>query len=306
MKKISIAVLIMLLCMSILAGCAKSTEPKAAELPTLRKLSWEGGKLTVLLGENMTTGCNWKTTIGDYSVMDYSLDSKFHLVTTKDGNAIGYLEKGFEAGEAGSTTITMTTPCDWDGSGNGYKYVISVTVNADGTISSAEAKEEANTAQPEEPKAEVQVEPSAEPEAETQSAPSAESKAEAQTEQSAEPETEAQANAGLYTYLGYYVEKRFVVDEEMTSWSVTLKADGTGNIYWGEDNQGPISEWSIEDGRLMIYAGVSEIEGIIANGIMLLDMGDGIVIGWAGPDAPLDMLNIISLEEFQAEKAAEQ
>ncbi len=117
--------------------------------------------------------------------------------------------------------------------------------------------------------------------------------------------TDYEAYAGLYTYLGYFVDRQFVVDEEMISWSVNLKKDGTGYLYWGEDNQGPISEWSMEDGYLLIHAGISEIEGTIANHVMLLLMGDGIAIGWAGPGTDFDKLNLITMDQFISEHREE-
>ena len=38
---------------------------------------------------------------------------------------------------AGTTTITFTTPVDWDGNAPGYTYVVTVEVAADGTIVNA-------------------------------------------------------------------------------------------------------------------------------------------------------------------------
>ena len=51
----------------------------------------------------------------------------------------GILDDGFEGKEAGTTQIICTTPCGWDGTGEGYTYTVTVTVAADGTIESASA-----------------------------------------------------------------------------------------------------------------------------------------------------------------------
>ena len=54
-----------------------------------------------------------------------------------NGQAIGILSAGFEGKSKGTTTITFTTPCDWEGNTPGYTYVVTVEVAADGTIVSA-------------------------------------------------------------------------------------------------------------------------------------------------------------------------
>ena len=118
----------------LLVACGKSTD-----LKDYRELSWEGKELTVMLGTNKDTGCEWKNTFGDDSIIGYSINRKFKLADkgALKGQTVGVLSAGFEGKSAGTTTITFTTPCDWDGNAPGYTYVVTVEVAADGTIVSA-------------------------------------------------------------------------------------------------------------------------------------------------------------------------
>lgn len=121
----------------ILASCGGGKS--ATDLKTYRELSWEGTELTVKLGTNKSTGCEWKNEFGDDSIIDYSINRKFTLSDkgAASGQSIGTLSAGFEGKSAGTTTITFTTPCDWDGNQPGYRYVVTVEVAEDGTIVSA-------------------------------------------------------------------------------------------------------------------------------------------------------------------------
>ena len=134
----ALAVVAAVLLTLLLSACGKSG-PSAGELKDYRELSWEGTELTVKLGTNKTTGCEWKNEFSDDSIIDYSINRKF---TLSDGAALkgqtaGVLSAGFEGKREGTATITFTTPCDWDGNAPGYTYVVTVEVAADGTIVSA-------------------------------------------------------------------------------------------------------------------------------------------------------------------------
>ena len=133
-----ITVLTLALGLSACSG-GGNKKPSAEELKTYRELSWEGKELTVKLGENKSTNCNWSNEFGDDSIIDYSINRKFTLSddAVKNGQSAGILSAGFEGKSAGTTTITFTTPCDWDGNKPGYTYVVTVEVAADGTIVSA-------------------------------------------------------------------------------------------------------------------------------------------------------------------------
>ena len=141
MKKCTLAISVLLLLTLLLTSCGGggNKKPSVEELKTYRELSWEGTELTVKLGENKTSGCNWSNEFGDDSIIDYSINRKFTLSdkAAMKGLSAGILSAGFEGKSAGTTTITFTTPVDWDGNAPGYTYVVTVEVAADGTIVNA-------------------------------------------------------------------------------------------------------------------------------------------------------------------------
>ena len=141
MKKCTLAISVLLLLTLLLTSCGGggNKKPSVEELKTYRELSWEGTELTVKLGENKTSGCNWSNEFGDDSIIDYSINRKFTLSdkAAMNGLSAGILSAGFEGKSAGTTTITFTTPVDWDGNTPGYTYVVNVEVAADGTIVNA-------------------------------------------------------------------------------------------------------------------------------------------------------------------------
>lgn len=140
-KVISMMVCIAILCASVftLASCGKDN----TDYEHLREVSWEGTELTITLGTNKSTGCEWNTIPEDDSVIGYSVNRVFHLADSqvKEGNAIGSLEAGFEGKGAGTSRVICTTPVGWDGTGDGLVYIVTVTVNEDGTIANAEGEE---------------------------------------------------------------------------------------------------------------------------------------------------------------------
>lgn len=140
-KAISMMVCIAILCASVftLASCGKDN----TDYEHLREVSWEGTELTITLGTNKSTGCEWNTIPEDDSVIGYSVNRVFHLADSqvKEGNAIGSLEAGFEGKGAGTSRVICTTPVGWDGTGDGLVYIVTVTVNEDGTIANAEGEE---------------------------------------------------------------------------------------------------------------------------------------------------------------------
>ena len=141
MKKCTLAISVLLLLTLLLASCGGggNKKPSVEELKVYRELSWEGTELTVKLGENKTSGCNWSNEFGDDSIIDYSINRKFTLSdkAAMKGLSAGILSAGFEGKSAGTTTITFTTPVDWDGNTPGYTYVVTVEVAADGSIVNA-------------------------------------------------------------------------------------------------------------------------------------------------------------------------
>lgn len=143
MKKI-ILMLVLVLAFCSSAAVLTSCSSDDTDYEHLREVTWEGTELTIKLGQNKSTGCNWTTKPGDDKVIDYSTKRVFHLADSKvtNGEAIGTLEAGFEGKGAGMTRIICTTPVGWDGKGDGFTYVVTVYVNDDGTIANAEGKEE--------------------------------------------------------------------------------------------------------------------------------------------------------------------
>ena len=141
MKKCTLAISVLLLLTLLLTSCGGggNKKPSVEELKVYRELSWEGTELTVKLGENKTSGCNWSNEFGDDSIIDYSINRKFSLSdkAAMKGLSAGILSAGFEGKSAGTTTITFTTPVDWDGNAPGYTYVVTVEVAADGSIVNA-------------------------------------------------------------------------------------------------------------------------------------------------------------------------
>lgn len=118
-----------------LTGCGGED----VDYQSVREVNWEGTELTISLGTNKSTGCEWTTKSQDDKIIDYSIHRVFHLSDqgASDGEAIGVLDAGFEGKGAGTTQIICTTPVGWDGTGEGYTYTVTVTVNEDGTIESA-------------------------------------------------------------------------------------------------------------------------------------------------------------------------
>ena len=97
-KTALIAMAAIMLCL-LLAACGGSgNSPSVEELKTYRELSWEGTELTVKLGTNKDTGCEWKNEFGDDSIIDYSINRKFTLSDkgAASGQAVGILSAGYE------------------------------------------------------------------------------------------------------------------------------------------------------------------------------------------------------------------
>lgn len=273
MKKRSLLLTACLIICLLLTGCGG---PKASELKDMRELSWEGTELTVTVGTNKSSGCEWTAEFEDDSIIDYSINRKFNIVSNKDGQSVGYSEIGFEGKSAGTTTITLTTPCDWDGSGEGYTYVVTVTVDEDGTIVSAEGENVAAK--------------------------------DVKQDEASEPESVAGVyypfalGDGEYCIAGNFEEGDGVV---------TLNEDGTGSMITGPV-ENPFS-WKYEDGTVTMFdesGTIPMFTGTIENGILTLDMSvaseDGAKethIGYfAVKGADTSSFETITADEYQALK----
>ena len=93
-------------------------------------------------------------------------------------------------------------------------------------------------------------------------------------------EVEGEEKFWFYGYcLGgkYYAEED---EKDMLEWYVTLKDDGSGYLYWGDDNKGDIEYWKGSGDDFTMKAGVSDFDDgcSLKDGILKLDVsGIGIV-----------------------------
>ncbi len=94
------------------------------------------------------------------------------------------------------------------------------------------------------------------------------------------------------------IEDQYVSMPEMESWTVTLKDDGTGYLFWGDENQGPIDWWTMDGEALQFQAGVSVVDGTIRGGIMTLMIEEGFSACFAAPGADTSAYAPISVDEL--------
>lgn len=78
--------------------------------------------------------------------------------------------------------------------------------------------------------------------------------------------------AGTYTYYAHILDGHYVYLSELEGRTTTLNADGSGALDWGDDNKGPISEWTIDGENVVIKAGVAEMNATLKDGILTIDM----------------------------------
>ena len=91
-----------------------------------------------------------------------------------------------------------------------------------------------------------------------------------------------------FWFYGYYLGGKYYPEEDekdMLEWYVLLKDDGSGYLYWGDDNKGDIKYWNGSGDDFTMKAGVSEFSDgcSLKDGIMKLDM-DGIGIVFISKD----------------------
>ena len=133
--------------------------------------------------------------------------------------------------------------------------------------------------------------------------------------QSSESTADLSAYAGTYTFFSTIMEggagvpegvnvdpaslePQYVAPEQMTGWTVTLQADGTGSLYWGENNLGPVSKWSITGDKISLSAGVSNMTGTLRDDLLTLGMGEGLTVLFAGPKADTSAIHPLTNEEY--------
>ena len=132
------------------------------------------------------------------------------------------------------------------------------------------------------------------------------------------PASDLEQYAGEYTFLcgklsAAYVDRmyelggggkdipdQYVTMPGMAGETVTLNADGTGYLDWGENNQGPIDWWKMDGDTLEFQAGVSVVNGTIADGLMTLTIDDGFSACFAATDTDTANVEPITLAEFSS------
>ena len=96
------------------------------------------------------------------------------------------------------------------------------------------------------------------------------------------------------------IPDQYVAMPERKGETVTLKGDGTGYLYWGENNQGSIDWWKVEGSAISFQAGVAVIEGTVDRGLMTLTLDDGFALCFAAPGADITGIEPISVDTFAA------
>ena len=105
-------------------------------------------------------------------------------------------------------------------------------------------------------------------------------------------------DAGTYKAVGVKLDDYIVESDSTKGYTIELTEDGAGNLNFGEDNKGPITSWD-NSGSFTMKAGVSDFTGTLKDGILYLDLGDGIVICFAQDNADLSTLKVISMDEYK-------
>jgi len=119
----------------------------------------------------------------------------------------------------------------------------------------------------------------------------------AQTE-SAAPETAG--TAGKYTAQGLVRDDYVITTDSLEGYYLELEEGGSGYLYFGEDNKGPITSWEENSGTFTMKAGVSDFKGTLKDGLLSLDLGDNLVICFAAEGTDTSGLNRITAEEYKA------
>ena len=105
-------------------------------------------------------------------------------------------------------------------------------------------------------------------------------------------------DAGTSKAVGVKLDDYLVESDSTKGYTIELTEDGAGNLNFGEDNKGPITSWD-NSGSFTMKAGVSDFTGTLKDGILYLDLGDGIVICFAQDNADRSNLNVISMDEYK-------
>lgn len=94
------------------------------------------------------------------------------------------------------------------------------------------------------------------------------------------------------------VEKTYVLPDIMRDYTITLNADGTGYLFWGEGNQGPVDWWTLDGEALQFKAGVAVFDGSIVDGFMTVSSEPGFELYFSLPGATVPELSPVSMDEY--------
>ena len=90
----------------------------------------------------------------------------------------------------------------------------------------------------------------------------------------------------------------FLEPEDRDGWYVELKADGTGYLYLGDDNQGPVDWWKLDGEKLQFQAGVSVFDCTLNKGVIRAEVEDGFYIWFAAPGAEIPEQKLTSMQDY--------
>lgn len=90
----------------------------------------------------------------------------------------------------------------------------------------------------------------------------------------------------------------YLEPEHRDGWYVELKADGTGYLYLGDDNQGPVDWWKLDGEKLQFQAGVSVFDCTLSKGVIRAEVEDGFYIWFAAPGAEVPEQKLTSMEDY--------
>lgn len=94
------------------------------------------------------------------------------------------------------------------------------------------------------------------------------------------------------------VGSRKLTPEDMEDWYIELNEDGTGYLYWSDDNQGKIDGWELSGETLAFKAGVSDFDCTLKDGVMCVRIDDGYDMLFAAEGAKLPAVELITMEDF--------
>ena len=119
---------------------------------------------------------------------------------------------------------------------------------------------------------------------------------------------EAEAASGTYKFYAILLDGYYVDLPDFEGRTTTLKADGGGALDWGDDNKGPISKWTIDGEKVVIKAGVAEMNATLKDGILTVEMSNDtkpMSAVFIKDGADTSSMPVITTEEYAAKITAE-